>query len=155
MLTWMWGKGNIYSSQEGVPTVQPLWTSVWRSCKECKNESTTLQGHTILGLIPKDAISSHRDTCSSIFMLLFIFLCFHILAIKVWNSSNKMWGMLPYFLNLDLTTWLALPSGKLDVAHEGLKCTNCALVPSLMTQPSPWEQLPWCFFMILRMNTGD
>lgn len=36
----MWGKGNTYSSQEGVPTVQPLWTSVWRSCKECKNKST-------------------------------------------------------------------------------------------------------------------
>lgn len=151
----MWGKGNTYSSQVGVPTVQPLWTSVWRSCKEAKNKSTILQRYTTFGFIPKDALSSCWDTCSSIFMLFFLFLCFHILAIKVWNPSNKTWGMLPYFLNLDLTTWLALPNGKLDVTHEGLKCTNCALVPSLRTQPSPWEQLPWCFFMILKMNTGD
>lgn len=104
------GEGNTYSLQVGVPTVQPLWTSVWRSLREAKNKSTTWHRYTTFGLMPKDSISFHRDTCSSIFMLFFVFLCFHILAIKVWNP-NEMWGTLPYFLNLDLTTWLAFPMG--------------------------------------------
>lgn len=134
--------------------LQPLWTSVRRSRKEAKNESTILQRYATFGLIPKDAISSRPLRYLLIHIHAVLHLCFHILAIKVWNSSSKMWGMLPYFLDLDLTAWLALSSGILDATHEGLKCTGCALVPSVTTQPSPRDQLPWCFFMILRMSTG-
>lgn len=113
------GRGETLTHRRWECQLQPLWTSVQRSCKEAKNESTILQRYATFGLIPKDAISSRPLRYLLIHIHAVLHLCFHILTIKVWNSSSKMWGMLPYFLDLDLTAWLALSSGILDATHEG------------------------------------